>query len=316
MKNKSALLVGSLLSIISCNLHDTSYLQAGDPKGRGGSAGNDSAGSGAPGAGAGAGADGIGDSGEGGAGQGGAAESSAGQGGAGEGGDRSPAGSATGGSNDVGAGAAGPCDDAAVACASSDMITDFESNDGRLCVLESGTVIAYGDGTGTQSPAIGDVRSFDASDDCERGSAFALHAVGAGSTDYGFGIALRFPQNVDAVAAGYKGIRFKAKAGQSRKISIKVATPATLDASFGGSCEPTKSPEKLCNDHPAAAVVVATGGWVDYQVTFASLKQEGWGVPATVTFDAVAQIHVVFPGSGSGGSKDYDIWLDDFTFYE
>jgi hypothetical protein len=160
------------------------------------------------------------------------------------------------------------------------------------------------------------VSAYDASDDCERGSAFALHAVGAGATDYGFGIALRFPQNVDAVAAGNKGIRFKAKAGKSRKISIKVATPATLDASFGGSCEPTKAPEKLCNDHPAAAVVVATGGWVDYQVTFASLKQEGWGVPAAANFEAVAQIHVVFPGPVSGGSADYDVWLDDFTFYE
>ena len=225
------------------------------------------------------------------------------------------AGSPIGGS-DVGAGASGPCDGAQVVCESSDMITDFESNDGHLCLLESGTVIAYGDGTGTQSPESGDVRAYDASDDCDRGSAYALHALGGGAKDYGFGVALRFPQNVDAVKEGYKGIRFKAKAAKARKISIKVAIPTTLDASFGGSCEPTQAPMKLCNDHPAAAVVVATGGWLAYEVTFDSLKQEGWGVPAEPNFEAVAQVHVVFPGPVSGGSADFDVWLDDFEFYK
>lgn len=196
------------------------------------------------------------------------------------------------------------------------MITDFESNDGRLCVEASGTVIAYGDGTGTQSPEIGDVSAYDASEDCDRGSLYALHAIGAGAKDYGFGIALRFPQNVDAVEAGYTGIRFKAKAAKARKISLKVAIPATLDASFGGSCEPTQSPMKLCNDHPAAGVVLATGGWLEYEVPFSSLKQENWGVPATLSYEAVSQVHVVFPGPVSGGSADFDVWLDDFEFYK
>jgi hypothetical protein len=161
------------------------------------------------------------------------------------------------------------------------------------------------------------VKAYDASDDCDHGSLYALHALGAGAKDYGFGIALRFPQNVDAVAAGYTGIRFRAKAAKARKISIKVAIPATLDASFGGSCEPVAGPpQKLCNDHPAGSVVVAAGGWVEYKVTFASLKQEGWGVVATPSYDAVAQVHVVFPGPVSGGSADFDVWLDDFEFYK
>jgi hypothetical protein len=122
---------------------------------------------------------------------------------------------------------------------------------------------------------------------------------------------------VDAVKAGYTGIRFKAKAAKARTISLKVAIPTTLDATFGGSCVPTKAPAKDCNDHPAQAVALATGGWLDYHVKFADLKQEGWGVPAAeVKFDAVAQIHVVFPGPVSGGSADFDVWLDDFEFYK
>jgi hypothetical protein len=177
-------------------------------------------------------------------------------------------------------------------------------------------VIAYGDGTGSQSPKIGDVKSYNASDDCDRGSAYALHALGSGSTDYGFGLALRFPQNINAVMAGYKGIKFKAKASTARKISIKVAIPATLDASFGGSCVPTTSPTKACNDHPAAAVVITGVGWVEYKVEFASLKQEGWGVTAEPNYEAISQLHVVFPGPVSGGSADYDVWLDDVAFYE
>ncbi len=225
------------------------------------------------------------------------------------------AGSPSGGS-DGGAGTGSACDEPPVECESPDLITDFESNDGHLCVEASGTVTAYGDGTGTQAPEIGDVREYDESDDCDRGSRYALHALGADAKEYGFGVALRLPQNFDAIEAGYTGIRFKAKAAKSSKISIKVAIPETLDASFGGSCEPIKSPEKLCNDHPAAGVVVATGGWRDYEVPFSSLKQEGWGVTATPRFDAIAQIHFIFPGPGSNGVKDFDVWLDDVAFYE
>jgi hypothetical protein len=227
------------------------------------------------------------------------------------------AGSPIGGSGAVGAGGAGTCDGGLIQCETSEMITDFESNDGHLCIESSGTVIAYGDGTGTQSPEVGDVRAYDASEDCDRGSLYALHALGGGAKDYGFGVALRFPQNIDAVAAGYTGIKFKAKAAKAGwKISLKVAIPTTLDASFGGSCVPTTAPMKACNDHPAAGVVVATGGWREYQVPFSSLKQEGWGVPAALDFEAVAQIHVIFPGPVSGGSADYDVWLDDVAFYK
>jgi hypothetical protein len=310
MKNQSALFLGPLVLFISCNLHDTSYLQEGDPNGRGGRAGSNSGESGAAGASAGA------DHGIGGSGQGGSGEGGVPAGGTGDGGDQSMAGSA--GSDAGGVGAAGPCDGGQIQCKSSDVITDFESNDGRLCVQSSGTVIAYGDGTGTQFPEVGDVRAYDASDDCDRGSVYALHALGAGAQDYGFGVAFRFPQNVNAVEAGYKGIKFKAKVpgDKGSKISIKVALPTTLDASFGGSCEPTVSPKKDCNDHPAAAVVIATGGWLEYQVPFTSLKQEGWGVYAPLNYEAIAQIHVVFPGPISGGSANFDVWLDDLEFYK
>jgi hypothetical protein len=317
MKNKSAWVLGSLALAVGCTLHDTSYLEAGDPDARGGAAGEDSGGNGAVGANAGT-SGAIGGAGESGSPEGGAgAGGDSGYGGGVDGGDGAMAGGPAGGS-DVGGGAgASGCGDARVECASDDVITDFESNDGHLCVENSGTVIAYGDGTGTQSPEIGDVKAYDASTDCDRGSLYALHALGAGAKDYGFGVALRLPQNVDAVAAEYKGIRFKAKAAKAKRISIKVAIPATLDASFGGSCEPVAGPPmKLCNDHPAASVAVAAGGWLDYQVAFSSLKQEGWGVVATPSFEAVAQVHFVFPGPVSGGSAEFDVWLDDVEFYK
>jgi hypothetical protein len=301
MKNKYASLLGPLLLIFSCSLHDTGYLQAGDPPGAGGT---DSDG----GADTSAGTNGtVGGSGEGGSSEGGSAE----------GGDQSMAGSGTSGSSVGGTGAAVPCNGEQVKCESSDVIADFESNDGRLCVPGSGTAVAYGDGTGTTFPRAGDLTSYAASDDCEdRGSAYALHGLVGGAEKWGFGFALRFPQNVDAVEAGYTGVKFKAKTDASRKISIKVATPATLDSTFGGSCVPQAMPEKLCNDHPAAAVPIAAAGWLEYQVTFASLKQEGWGVTAQTDFSAVTQLHIVFPGPESGGNPDYDVWLDDFAFYK
>jgi hypothetical protein len=302
MKNQAPSLLGPFLLIISCTLHDTGYLQEGDPPG-GGSGGKDSGESGAPGTSAGTNS------------TGGVADGGAPDGGGAEGGDQSMAGSDTGGASGS-TGTTGPCGGEQVKCESSHMIADFESNDGRLCVPGSGTVVVYSDGTGTTSPPDGDLSSYEASDDCDRGSAYALHGLVGESTNWGFGFALRFPQNIDTVEAGYTGVRFKAKAAASKKIAIKVATAPTLDASFGGSCVPEEMPEKLCNDHPASTVVVATGGWREYEVEFSALQQEGWGVKAEADFTAVLQLHVVFPGPISGGVGDYDVWLDDFEFYE
>ena len=224
IKRKAPSLLGSLLLVMSCTLHDTGYLEEGDPS-AGGADGNDSAGDGGSGTTAGTNAT-IGGAGEGGAPIGGAADGGA----AGGGGEPMVGGAGAGG-------APGPgCGGEPASCESPDLIADFESDDGRLCLPGSGTVVAYGDGTGTVSPPIGDLTSFDASDDCDRGSAYALHVLVGGAENYGFGIALRFPQNIDAVEAGYTGVRFKAKAGKAKKIAVKVALPTTLDASFGGSC--------------------------------------------------------------------------------
>jgi hypothetical protein len=284
--NHNAALFCAPLLLIGCSFHDVGYLQ------QGGNAGSSSASAGSS--------------------QGGDAgtqNSSSGVGGSG--GTPAVAGGTTGGSGNPAS-----CDGNTALCASPDMIADFESNDGHLCGSEGGTVVAFGDGTGTTSPMMGDLTAFDPSDDCDRGSAYALHALVSGAKDYGFGLTFRLPKIVDATADGYKGVRFKAQASASRKISIKVATPSTLEAQFGGSCEPTTTPKKDCNDHFASSVVVATGGWLDYQVEFASLKQEGWGVPGTPNYAAILQIVVVFPGPISGGSADFDVWLDDISFYK
>ena len=290
--NRKAALLCAPLLFMGCSFHDVSYLQEG--RNAGSSPANAGTNNG---------------------GEAGTHSSSGGAGGSGgttavAGGTTAVAGGGTGGSANPGA-----CDNTVI-CASPDMIADFESNDGHLCGEEGGTVVAFGDGTGTTSPMIGDLTEFDPSDDCDRGSAYALHALVSGAKDYGFGLTFRLPKIVDATAAGYRGVKFKAKASASRKISIKVATPSTLEAQFGGSCEPTTMPKKDCNDHFASSVVVATGGWLDYQVEFASLKQEGWGVRGTADYSAILQVVVVFPGPVSGGSSDFDVWLDDLSFYK
>ena len=122
MKNQAVSLVGPFLLIISCTLHDTGYLQKGDPAG-GATGGTDSAESGAPGASAGTNS------------TGGVADGGAPDGGAAEGGDQSMGGSGTqGGASGGGTGASGPCGGEQIKCESSHVVADFESNDGRLCV--------------------------------------------------------------------------------------------------------------------------------------------------------------------------------------
>jgi hypothetical protein len=283
--------LGVPLLLIGCNLHDVGYLEEGGDSGSD-AGGTDTAGSGTS--------------------SGGSAGSKPSSGGSG--GSAGSAGSASGGAGSTGTTA--PCDGNAVVCSSPDTIADFESNDGHLCGPEGGTLVAFSDGTGSTSPSIGDLGEFDASDDCDRGSAYALHVLISGAKDYGYGITLRLPKLVDATSAGYTGIKFKAKTAMAKKIVLKVGMPSTLETQYGGSCEPTKAPDKACNDHFGKSVVVATGGWIDYQVDFASMKQEGWGVPGAANYAAVLQLVFVFPGPVSGGSSDFDVWLDDVAFYK
>ena len=94
---------------------------------------------------------------------------------------------------------------------------------------------------------------------------------------------------------------------------MKVATAFTLDASYGGRCEPAGG--KPCNNHYSAKRTIATA-WQVYALPWEELVQQGWGVPAvTTTMDPKGVMQVHFFYQAPAGTPDFDLWIDDLSFY-
>jgi hypothetical protein len=192
------------------------------------------------------------------------------------------------------------------------MISDMEENDGKACESEgrSGDWVTYNDGTGEIWPAAqGHLSRFSPMSECLGKSSVAFHTTGYGFTGWGAAAGIKFsktPWN----GSKYSGIAFRGRSPRKNRIFIKVATHGTLDAAYGGACEPAAG--KACSDHYAKAVQLSDA-WTYYSVPFSDLRQEGWGVRVdklTPDLTQLMEVHFVFPRAG----VTFDVWLDDVTF--
>ncbi len=190
-------------------------------------------------------------------------------------------------------------------CGHETLVDDMEDGDGKICELQgrAGQWEAYSDGTGKQSPSSGAIRSMQDLPECRGFSSRALRVQGVGFTSWGMGVDLNLANHAPFDYKKLIGLRFWAKSNTDTltHVRVEVATPETLDASFGGACVPGS---KACNDHYGVNMVVS-GSWVLYDVTFDSLKQEGWGIAAPWSPGKAIQIHWVFK------DPDFDVWIDD-----
>lgn len=110
----------------------------------------------------------------------------------------------------------------------------------------------------------------------------------------------------------YQGITLWAcTVGPATQVGIKLATPDTLDESYGGTCSGQGA--QGCDDHYAGHRILTTS-WTKYRVAFADLEQSGWGIKKDWHPERVVEIHVSVERTVSG-PLDYDLWLDDLRLY-
>jgi hypothetical protein len=100
-------------------------------------------------------------------------------------------------------------------------------------------------------------------------------------------------------------------------VLVEVATTDTLDASFGGSCHPSAG--RICDDHYGAARTVSVF-WTLVRVPFRQLRQLGFGVRADWDARHAVELHVavkkdVLPEEARDRPLDFDLWVDDISFY-
>jgi hypothetical protein len=183
------------------------------------------------------------------------------------------------------------------------LIDDFEDGDGKVNPASglSGTWYTLSDGTaGILTPAVG--TTVLPSSGGAQGSTRAVHVTGRGFTSWGAGLAGSLSAYQCAYdGAAERGLSFYAKGTGSLRIAL--ATTKTVRASQGGLCTTG------CDDHFNAAVTLAAG-WQLYTITFASLKQAGFGT--ATTFSATQLMYVQFY---YGPNATFDFWIDNVSFY-
>jgi hypothetical protein len=249
----------------------------------------------------------------GGAGKGGSSGGSKASGGSsGKGGSNASGGVPPGGSGGS-AGSAGSGGGPTRACTDPLLIDDFEgpTHTSSPCATDgrNGGWYVYSDGTGMTTPPVADpAPPFPyAPLDVPRGaSTYAVRVVAGGQTDWGggFGVSMRWDTAYDASA--YAGLRFWAR-GRGQ-FQLQVGMTETVDRAYPpGVCVPGALE---CGDHFEAAPITLTDSWQEYVITFASLRQEGWGVPA-IAFDRTDMTSIEF--TWALGSS-LDMWVDDISF--
>lgn len=131
----------------------------------------------------------------------------------------------------------------------------------------------------------------------------ALHTIGTGYTEWGGGVGTNLigaPMLTPVDATKYRGIKFKASGKTPMKVLI--GTVATMPEF--GRC-------KKCYDHYMKLVKDLSDEPKVYEITWAELKQTGWG--DKVKFDAKAIVALNFT---SKDAAPWDFTLDDVAFLE
>lgn len=165
-----------------------------------------------------------------------------------------------------------PCSDPA-------MIVDMEANNGQICNTNGrgGDVVFFGDGTGVQWPPAGIAPTrFSPLSSCRGISAVAMHTKGINFSSWGAGVGFNF-SSAGWNASAYTGITFWAMSSAKTQVTIGIATAETQDVAYGGKCVPTDG--KQCNDYFKTKRTL-TSTWQAYPISFAELRQDGWGVAA------------------------------------
>jgi hypothetical protein len=199
------------------------------------------------------------------------------------------------------------------------LVDDMETDDGigRTCETDGreGSWYVYDDGTsGMRTPA-GTVVMFPLEDLAEPlgKSTSVVHVQGGGYTGFGGGVGTTLVPGSTSMAtywdaSEYAGISFWARGRGTMVVQTVLAETRSAGEDYPGLCEQTL--QLNCNDNYASSALTLEDEWTEYVVPFATLKQEGWGVPVPWSYHLNAlEFRWVT-------DEDFDFWIDDVRFVE
>jgi hypothetical protein len=200
-----------------------------------------------------------------------------------------------------------------------DVISTFEDGTGNVnqSAGRGGAFYMFNDGTSgaMQTPAPGALP--DAREESRCDGLFALCMAGSGFTVWGAGMGTDLAPTTAGMGMGdkqtydasmYTGIAFWAKAASTLALRVSIKDKNT--APEGGTCDPMiESGATACNDDWGKGISLSTE-WKPYTVTFAELRQAGWG-QAFPAFDAAAAYSIQFQVNKGVA---FDMCIDDLVF--
>lgn len=198
-----------------------------------------------------------------------------------------------------------PCTPAMRAEGNDSLIDDFEDDDARIAPLEhrAGFWSASNDGSGKQRPAPGGPLAMTRIPGGRGASHFALHTSGSKFTKWGALLAADFSPRRCYDASAYAGLVFFARGRGSFNVVAKMTQIAPEE--FGGSCT------RDCYDSHRATLPL-TSDWQERRVTWAELKQKGYG--RVVPFDPRSLLSLEFTVEPE--QTPFDLWIDDVRFLQ
>lgn len=236
------------------------------------------------------------------------------------GGSSATAGSGVGGSSPSGGGAeetsGGSGEQPSVGGAAPDvdpyLLDDFEDGDERIFEQQGrrGAWFVKNDGSGKQAPAPGDKALPSEFMLVRNGSTRGMHTSGGpfetGGATLGTTLAATDSGTTPYDLSVYRGLKLWVRSNAmspaaAREVRLNLVTPAT---SPGGGCT-------VCGDH-WGFVIPLTSKWVQVDVAFADVRQQGSGRPRLTTADltSVTSLELQFPAKVS-----FDFWIDDIELY-
>ena len=196
-----------------------------------------------------------------------------------------------------------PCTPAVRADGIAPLIDDFEDGDTRIAPLEhrAGFWSTSNDGTGNQVPAPGGVFPMSRIPGGRGTSQFALHVRGGKFSKWGMLLSADLSARRCYDASAYGGLAFWARGRGHVDIIAKMTQTAPEE--YGGSCTHD------CYDGHRKTVDLSSD-WHEERITWAELKQKGFGPP--LPFDPHSLLAIEF--NLVPEQTPFDYWIDDLRF--
>lgn len=198
------------------------------------------------------------------------------------------------------------------------LIDDLEDGDGSAGVVlgQPNSWWIASDGSGTVAPPADAVPAPQAIPGGRSASQRAMRVTGSGFTVWGADVSVGMtedgPQGPFMNAGEFAGIRFWARLGEMNQSPVRFQIQDRQTQPAGGVCDLTPDSEERCYNGFGTSLEALGRDWRLYELSFSGLVQrEGWGHRGnSVDATGIRNVEWAFePG------LDFDLWIDDVSFY-